>query len=63
MTIGGALDFLFAQLGNGAEPLLPQIQQEMIDRALAAEGGDEVKAARRLGLTRAALRKAKDVDL
>jgi DNA-binding NtrC family response regulator len=36
----------------------------MISRALAAEGGDEVKAARRLGLTRVALRKkAKDVDL
>jgi DNA-binding protein Fis len=43
--------------------LLPQLEKEMVERALAAEGGDEAKAAKRLGLTRAALRKAKGVDL
>ena len=57
LTLEGALDFVFAQLGADAAPLLPKLEREMITRALAAESGDEANAARRLGLTKAALAK------
>ena len=36
---------------------MPRLEREMITRALAHEGGDETKAAKRLGLTRATLQK------
>ncbi len=52
-----ALDFVFEHLSTNDDPMLVRIEQEMITRMLAAEGGDEAKAAKRLGLTRAALQK------
>ncbi len=57
LTVDAALDFLFAQLSSGAEPMLPQIERALINRALAAENSDEASAAKRLGLTKAALQK------
>jgi two-component system nitrogen regulation response regulator GlnG len=57
MTIESALDFVFAKLSAGGDPLLPQIEKELIARALAAENSDEAKAAKILGLTKAALAK------
>ncbi len=55
-TLAQALDIVFAEL-SGDEPLLPRLERELIARALAAEDGDEAKAAKRLGLTKAALAK------
>ena len=57
LTLGHALDFVFEQLQSGAEPVIARLERELISRALAAEGGDEAKAARRLGLTKTALQK------
>ena len=57
LTLETALDFLQAELARGDEPLLPRLQREMIARVLKAEGGDPAKAAKRLGLTKAALQK------
>ena len=57
MTLEAAFDFIFGQLGSGASPLLPLVERELIVRAMKAEGGDETKAAKRLGITRAALQK------
>jgi len=60
-SLNDALDLVFAQLSGGEEPVMARLERELIARALAADAGDEVKAARRLGLTRAALQKrAKD---
>jgi two-component system nitrogen regulation response regulator GlnG len=50
LTIDAALDFIFEQLKSGDLPIMPRLQREMIERAMAADGGDEVKAAHRLGL-------------
>ncbi len=57
LGLGEAFDVVFAQLAAGDEPMLPRVERELIARALAAEAGDEVRAAKRLGLTRAALQK------
>ncbi len=57
LTLPAALDFLFAQLGAGDQPILPQLERAMVTRALAAEAGDEARAAKRLGLTKTALQK------
>ncbi|MES2694193.1 MAG: sigma-54 dependent transcriptional regulator [Verrucomicrobiota bacterium] len=56
-TAAEAFDAIFELLGSGEEPLLPKVERELIARALAADGGDETKAAKRLGLTKAALQK------
>ena len=64
LTIAAAFDFIYAQLAAGPKPILPRVEQELIRRALAAESGEAANAARRLGLTKAALvKKSKDVDL
>jgi two-component system nitrogen regulation response regulator GlnG len=55
LTIEAALDFIFEKLSAGGDPLLPQVEKELIARALAAENSDEAKAAKILGLTKAAL--------
>jgi two-component system nitrogen regulation response regulator GlnG len=55
--LGEALDTVFAQLTAAGEPLLATLERAMIDRALQAEGGDQGAAAKRLGLTKAALGK------
>jgi two-component system nitrogen regulation response regulator GlnG len=52
-----AFNAVFAQLAASGEPILARVEREFITRALAAESGDEVRAAKRLGLTRAALQK------
>ncbi len=57
LTLERALDFVFEQLSRSGVELLGCLEREMIARALAAEEGDEAKAARRLGLTRAVLQK------
>ena len=57
LTLGAALDFVFEQLKTGDDAVMPRIEREMITRALAADGGDEAKAAKRLGVTKAALQK------
>src|SRR5690606_23080137 len=56
-TLAQALDVVFEQLKTGTEPILPRIERELVARALAAEGGDEAKAARLLGLPRMAVQK------
>jgi two-component system nitrogen regulation response regulator GlnG len=57
LTTARALDFLYAALRHGPEPLLPQLEREMIQRALAAADGDVKAAAAELSLTVAALKK------
>jgi DNA-binding NtrC family response regulator len=57
LTVGAALDFVFAQLKSADTPLLPRVERELVARALAAESGDAAKAAKLLGLTKAALQK------
>ncbi len=56
-SLDGALDFVFAQLGSADEPVLKRLEREMITRVLQAEDKDLAKAAKRLGLTKAALQK------
>jgi DNA-binding NtrC family response regulator len=59
ITIEQALEVVFAQVKSGAEPGLGFVERELVRRALEAEGGDEVKAAKLLGITKAALQKIK----
>jgi two-component system nitrogen regulation response regulator GlnG len=54
-----ALDTAYALLAASDEPILARLQREMAARALNAEGGDETRAAERLGVTKAALKKLK----
>jgi DNA-binding NtrC family response regulator len=54
-----ALDTAYALLAAEDEPVLARLHREMVARALNAEGGDEARAAERLGLTKAALKKLK----
>ncbi|MEO5957887.1 MAG: sigma-54 dependent transcriptional regulator [Opitutaceae bacterium] len=57
-----ALDVVFEQLKVAEGPMLPRLERELIARALKEDAGDEAKAAKRLGLTKAALQKrAKEV--
>jgi two-component system nitrogen regulation response regulator GlnG len=56
-TLTQALDLVFEQLKTSDEPVMARIEREMITRALAGEGGDETKAAKLLGVTRAAIQK------
>jgi len=57
ISLSDALDRVFAQLSTGDEPLFTRLEREMVTRALAAENGDEAKAAKRLGLSRTGLQK------
>jgi two-component system nitrogen regulation response regulator GlnG len=56
-ALGSALDYVLAQLREADEPVLKRLEREMITRVMQAEGGDVLKAAKRLGLTKAALTK------
>ena len=57
LTLAVALDFVHTELGATDEPLLPRVQRELAQRSLAACGGDETAAAKKLGVTKAALKK------
>jgi two-component system nitrogen regulation response regulator GlnG len=57
LTLQAALDFIFQELRSGDEPILPRLEREMIARAVDADAGGEIKIAKRLGLTKAALQK------
>ena len=50
LNLDSALDFVFEQLKTGSDPVMIRLEREMMTRAVAAEGGDEAKAAKRLGL-------------
>ena len=54
-----ALDQVFEQLTAGGQPLMgTSLERAMIERALKADGGDHAAAAaKRLGITKAALQK------
>ena len=56
-ALGAAFDLIFDRLQSAEEPLLARVEQEMIARALRADGGDAARAAKRLGLSKAAVQK------
>lgn len=56
-TIKSAFDYLHDELSQGDEPMLPIVQRELAQRTLAALDGDESAAAKRLGVTKSALKK------
>lgn len=57
LTLHRALDFVFDKLQDLNGGLLERIELEMIHRVMKAESDDSTRAAKRLGLTRAALHK------
>ena len=57
LTLDDALNVVFAELKSDGETLFARLEREMIARMLADENGDEVKASKRLGLTRPTLQK------
>ncbi|HRE84405.1 MAG TPA: sigma-54 dependent transcriptional regulator, partial [Opitutaceae bacterium] len=57
LTVERALDFLHVELSKGPEPILERLEQEMVRRVLKAEEGNQLRAAEKLGMTRATLRK------
>jgi len=57
LSVAAALDFLYAELGAGDDPLLARVERELAQRALTAAEGDENAAAQKLGVTKAALNK------
>ena len=57
LTLEGAFDFVAESLKDSPEPLLAVVEKAMVSRVLRACDGDETAAAKRLGLTKAALRK------
>ncbi|HRP06254.1 MAG TPA: sigma-54 dependent transcriptional regulator, partial [Opitutaceae bacterium] len=60
LTVSRALDFLQAELSRGPTPILERLEREMIERVLVSEGGNQLRAAEKLGITRATLRKRID---
>lgn len=55
LTVELALDFLHMELAKDVAPILPKVQRELARRALRTANGDETAAAKKLGLTKAAL--------
>lgn len=55
-TLEGVLDFVYEQLSLTGEPVLPQLEREMIARAMKLDS-DPAAVAKKLGLTKAALQK------
>jgi DNA-binding NtrC family response regulator len=55
-----AMEILFDFARREKEKLLPAVERELIRRALAETGGNQVQAAKLLGMTRATLRKRVD---
>ena len=60
LSVERALDFLHVELSQHPEPILARLEREMIVRVLGATGGNLLKAAEKLGMTRATLRKRVD---
>ncbi len=60
LTVEHALDFLHRELGSSDEPILSRIEREMITRVFKAESGNLVRAADKLGINRATLRRRID---
>jgi nitrogen regulation protein NR(I) len=56
-TLEAAMDLVHAQLAAGPEPILNRLEREMVVRQLAADRGNQARAAEKLGMTRATLRK------
>jgi DNA-binding NtrC family response regulator len=60
-SLASALDTLYAQLkAEHKEPILDFVEDELIRRTMKDEAGDLAKAAARLGLSKAALKKRAD---
>jgi len=57
LTVDAALDFLHDQLSAEEAPILNRLEEEMVKRVLIAVGGNQARAAERLGMTRTTLRK------
>src|ERR1017187_620217 len=57
LTLEAALDYVAERLAASDPPLWPPGEREIVPRVLRAAGGDETAAAKRLGVTKAALRK------
>ena len=57
LTLEAALDLVAERLGAPEGPPWTQIEREVVQRVLKAANGDEAAAAKRLGITKAALRK------
>ncbi|HEX2100778.1 MAG TPA: sigma-54 dependent transcriptional regulator [Candidatus Synoicihabitans sp.] len=60
LTVSSALDYLHRELSKDQEPILSRLEREMVIRELAAESGNQARAAEKLGMTRATLRKRID---
>ncbi len=56
-SIDAALDFLHDELSKTEKPILNRLEEEMVKRVLSAVGGNQARAAERLGMTRTTLRK------
>ncbi|HMD60936.1 MAG TPA: helix-turn-helix domain-containing protein, partial [Opitutaceae bacterium] len=57
LTLETALDYVAERLSLAEQPLWAQVEREIVQRVLKAANGDEAAAAKRLGITRVALRK------
>ncbi len=57
LTVSGALDFLATELAKADAPVIPTMSRELAQRLLAACDGNEAAAAKRLGITKPALKK------
>jgi two-component system nitrogen regulation response regulator GlnG len=60
LTLPEALDWVHRELAAGPEPILERLEREMALRVLKAESGNQLRAAEKLGITRATLRKRID---
>ena len=55
-----AFDFIFSEWKDGKGSMLEMAQSELARRMLAANEGNETSAAKKLGLTKTALKKLLD---
>jgi nitrogen regulation protein NR(I) len=60
LSLAEALDWVHRELAAGSEPILERLEREMASRVLKAESGNQLRAAEKLGITRATLRKRID---
>lgn len=57
LTLDAALDFIHAEFQDAKEPMLERVQRELARRTMKAFDGNENAAAKKLGLTKTALKK------